>query len=312
MSRSSPIWSAKRVWVSLGLAVLIGACSFYVRAVDRSSKSHREMESIRADISRVKRENARLLKQLSVIGDRLDQQGSGSQIVADSSISEKSPKEVPARAAERISKLKEFLSAHPEMADPEMRLLKDDDWVFPVSEIRLETEASKRKALAQVRMQAQSRLGEMVAAALRDYLDANNGQQPSNAAQLAPYLADLANADLLQGFGKPDPTAPSGCLFQKVSAVDDWYGSTCYVSDNQFYAHGTGPGLAVEQAIVAFQRATGNPPNEASQIIPYLQNAVSPAIVNAVFDGLRPSPNTPPVTSQGGGMYSTGGSGNPP
>jgi len=270
------------------------------------------MESISADISRLKRENARLLKQLSVFGDRLDQQGSGAQIVADSSSSRKSSKEVPARAAERISKLKEYLSAHPEMADPEMRLLKDDDWVFPVSEIRLDTEASKRKALAQVRMQAQSRLGEMVAASVRDYIDANNGQQPSNAAQLAPYLADPANADLLQGFGKPDPTAPSGCLFQKVSAVDDWYGSTCYVSDNYFSTNGTGPGLAVEEAIAAFQRTTGDSPNEASQIVPYLQNAVSPAIVNAVFDGLRPSPNTPPVISQGGGMSSTSGSGSPP
>jgi hypothetical protein len=270
------------------------------------------MESVRADISRLKRENARMLRQLAVVAERLDQQGSGSQVVADSPTPKRPPKEVSARVAERISKLKEYLSAHPEMADPEMRLLKDDDWAFPVSEIRVDTEASKRKALAQVRMQAQSRLGEMVAAAVRDYIDANNGQQPSNAAQLGPYLADPANADLLQGFGRPDSTAPPGCLFQRVSAVDEWYGSTCYVSDNEFHAHGTGSGLVVEQAIAAFQQASGSPPNEASQIVPYLRETVSPSTANAVFDGLRPSPNTPPVISQDGGMYSTSGSGNPP
>ena len=312
MSPKSPFWSAKPVWVLLGLVILIGAYFGYVKEVENSSKAHREMESIRADITRLKHENARLVRQLAVVAERLDQRGSGSQVVADSPAPKRSSKEVPARVAERISKLKEYLSAHPEMADPEMRLLKDNDWAFPVSEIRLDTEASKRKALAQVRMQAQSRLGEMVAAAVRDYIDANNGQQPSNAAQLAPYLADPGSADLLQGFGKPDSTASPGCLFQRVSTVDEWYGSTCYVSDNQFYARGTGPGLVVEQAIAAFQQATGSPPSEASQIVPYLRETVSPSTVNAVFDGLRPSPSTPPVISQGGGMSSTGGSGNPP
>src|SRR5271169_2596105 len=140
MSLKSNLRSAKPVLVLPVLALLIGAYFAYVRVVDSSSRSRREMESIRADVSRLKRENARLLKQLTFIGERLDQQGSGSQIVTDSATSRRSSKEVPARVAERISKLKEYLSVHPEMADSEMRLLKDDDWVFPVGEIRLDTE----------------------------------------------------------------------------------------------------------------------------------------------------------------------------
>ncbi len=312
MNPGPPYWRANLALAAAVLLVLTGAYLAYVRVVGNSMVSRREIESMRADISQLKRENARLTKQLAIVGDRLEQQGSGIQNVAEPAASGRPSREVPARLAARISKLKEYLSAHPEMADPGMRLLKEDDWVFPVRDIRLDSEAGRRKALAQVRIQAQARLGEIVASAVRDYLDANNGQPPSSASQLAPYLKDPANADLLQGFGKPDSTAPPGCLFQKASAVDDWYGSTAYVSDNEFSCHGTGPGLAVEQAIAAFQRATGNPPNDASQIGPYLRDVINPAVVSAVFEGLRPSPSSAPVISEFGGMVSASGSGDSP
>jgi hypothetical protein len=219
---------------------------------------------------------------------------------------------VPARIEERIYKIRGYISAHPESSIPEMRLLKDDDWVFAVRDIRLDTEASVQKALAQVRMAAQSRLGGIAAAAVRDYMDANDGQVPSDVTQLAPYLADSTNADLLQGLEKASPTAPPGCLFQGVSGADDWYGSICYVADDHYTATGSGPGLAIEEAVNAFQHATGNLPNDPSQIIPYLEASVSPATVNAIFAGLRSSPNSPPVTSQYGGMCSFSGSGSTP
>jgi len=310
MNLGSPYWRANLALALAALVVLAGAYLAYERIVGGSPVSRREIESMRADISELRRENARLLKQVTRVSDRVDQQSGLTRPVDPSS--GRQPKEVPARLAARISRLKEYLSAHPEMADPGMRLLKEDDWVFPVRDIRLDSEAGRRKALAQVRIQAQARLGEIVASAVRDYLDANNGQPPSSASQLAPYLKDPANADLLQGFGKPDSTAPPGCLFQKASAVDDWYGSTAYVSDNEFSCHGTGPGLAVEQAIAAFQRATGNPPNDASQIGPYLRDVINPAVVSAVFEGLRPSPSSAPVISEFGGMVSASGSGDSP
>jgi hypothetical protein len=295
-----------------GLVGLAGAFLVYERIVDGSPVSRREVDSMRSEISELRRENSRLLKQVARASDRIDMQGGGFPRALEASAPTRQPREVPARLAARISKLKDYLAAHPELADPEMRLLKDDDWVAPVRDIRLDTEASKRKALAQVRMQAQARLGGMVAGAVRDYLDANNGQAPSSAAQLAPYLADPANADLLQGFGKPDSTAPPGCLFQMSPGVDDWYGSTCYVADNDFQSRGTGPGITVEQAIVEYQRAKGAPPSDAAQITPYLRDAVSPAVAGAVFEGLRPSPGGAPVITQYGGMVSISGSGESP
>ncbi len=310
MNLGSPYWRANLALALAALVVLAGAYLAYERIVGGSPVSRREIESMRADISELRRENARLLKQVTRVSDRVDQQSGLTRPVDPSS--GRQPKEVPARLAARISRLKEYLSAHPEMVDPEMRLLKDDDWVFPIKDIRLDTEGSKRKALAQLRMQAEARLGGMVAAAARDYLDANNGQAPSSAAQLAPYLADPANADLLQGFGKPDSTAPAGCLFQKASSVDDWYGSTCYVLDNQVMGHGAGPGLVVEQAIAEYQRVTGSPPGDATQIAPYLKDTVSQATAGAIFDGLRPSPGASPVITQYGGMFSFSGSGDSP
>ena len=251
-------------------------------------------------------------RQLAEVGERLDQQGRGSSNAAESPVENRASRELPARLAERISKLKEFLSAHPEMAEPEMRLLEDDDWIDPVRRTRLDTEADTRKALAWVRIHAQSRLGGIVAAAVRDYLDANNGQAPTSAAQLAPYLADPANTDLLQGLEKAGPSAPQGFIFQKASSADDWYGSTCYIGDDRFYANETGPGMAVEFAITAFQRATGNPPADASQLVPYLHESVSPSTLSAIFAGFRPSQDSPPVLPLGGGTFSTSGSGTPP
>jgi hypothetical protein len=289
------------------LAILAGGYLWYVRFADSALVSRREIESMRADISHLKRENARLQRQLAAVADRAELHGGGSPNVAGSSSSKAPTNEVPVHLAARVSRLKEYLSAHPEVTEPEMRLLKDDDWFNIVRDMRVDTEASERKALAFVRMEAQLRLGGMIAAAVRDYIDDNNGQPPSSAAQLAPFLADPANADLLQGFEKADSNAPEGSIFQKVSAVDDWYGSTSYIGDNYCVDRSTGPGLAVEEAIAGFKQATGNAPSDASQIAPYLHEAVNPSTVNAVLAGLRPSPNAPPVLAGSRGMTMSSG-----
>lgn len=310
----SPGFQNRRANVALALAALAAlavACLVYERIAGGFPASRREVDSVRDEVSELKRENAVLMKRMARFSERVDVAGSGF-LMAPESVPARQQREVSARLAARISRLREYLSAHPEMVDPEMRLLKDEDWVAPVRDIRLDTEAAKRKALAELRMQAQARLGGMVAGAARDYLDANNGQAPSSAAQLAPYLADPANADLLQGFGKPDSSAPPGCLFQVSSSVDDWYGSTCYVSDNEFQSRGTGPGIAVEQAIAEYQKVRGAPPSDASQIAPYLRDAVSPAVAGAAFEGLRPSPGAAPVITQYGGMFGISGSGDSP
>lgn len=308
---SLPSWHTKVLIAAAALLFVSGGYLAYVRTLGGAVYARREIDSIRADISQLRRDNARLRSQLAGISEKLgsDPGGFPNRTTFPTG---KAPGEIPARLAARVSKLKDYLSAHPELSDPEMRLLKDDDWVMPVKEERLETEAGTRKALSQVRAAALGRLGEMVAAAIRDYADANNGQQPSSVTQIAPFLSDQANSDLLQGFGKPDSTAPVGCLFQKTSTVDSWYDSACFVWDDQFACSGTGPGVEVERAIVSYQRATGNPPNDASQIIPYLQYSISPVVVGAVLDGLRPSPNAPPALSANmGGSISIGGSGKP-
>ena len=308
MSPGSPHWRSNLALALAALAGLAGAYLAYERVAGGPPAPRSEVDLVRAEISELRRENARLVRQVTRVSDRVDLQGGGLPRPPAAGAQGRPQKEVPARLAARVSRLKDFLSAHPEFVGPEMRLLKDDDWVDPVRDIRPDTEGSKRKALAQVRMQAQARLGAMVAGAARDYLDANNGQAPSSASQLAPYLADPSNADLLQGLGKPDAKAPPGCLFQMSSTLDDWYGSTCYVLDNYFQGHGTGPGIAVEQAIAEYQRRTGSPPSEAAQIAPYL-TGVSAPVAGAVFDGLRPSPGAPPVITLYGGMSSYSGSG---
>ena len=83
-------------------------------------------------------------------------------------------------------------------------------------------------------------------------------------------------------------------------------------STTEFMGHGTGPGLAVEQAIAEYQRVTGSPPGDATQIAPYLKDAVSQATAGAIFDGLRPSPGASPVITQYGSMFGVSGSGDSP
>jgi len=311
MSPHPPSPSAKAALVLAAAVMLAGAYSLYQRAADNALRSHREVEAVRAEVAGLKRENARMQRQLGDMDQRLGQEGRGAPSAGEPLAPARPAREVPPRVAARVSKLREYLAEHPEDSGPEMRLIKDDDWVDPVSDIRLDTEASMRKALAQVRMQAQARVGEIVATAVRDYMDANNGQPPTSAAQLAPYLSDPADADLLQGFENAGPGSPPGAVFQKTYGADDWFGSRCSIEDDHYYVYGNGPGLAVERAIAAFQQATGNPPTDASQIVPYLQEPVSPSVASAVFAGLRPSPNSPPVISRGGAVSSIGGNGSP-
>ena len=90
-----------------GLVGLAGAFLVYERIVDGSPVSRREVDSMRSEISELRRENSRLLKQVARASDRIDMQGGGFPRALEASAPTRQPREVPARLAARISKLKD-------------------------------------------------------------------------------------------------------------------------------------------------------------------------------------------------------------
>jgi hypothetical protein len=165
----------------------------------------------------------------------------------------------------------------------------------------LNTFADECKALASVRELAQIRLGEMVGLAMKEFMTANGGQVPLSPGQLALYLPPN-DADLLQGVdaadvNRPHPWILTHWVFQKDPMVDPWYDSTLFVAANEWGTRMTGPGFALEDAFVAFQKATGTAPASSSDLLPYLKTPIDPSTMSALFEAMRPAPNAPPTVS---------------
>jgi hypothetical protein len=297
------IHRAKVLLAGACLLVIVGLYLASVRVATRFDVLERKIAALRAENAQLRRQvTGRPAKPAASAGARDASQDAGSN-AGETSLSIGSAATEPGGLIERVIQLKRYLSLHPDKAIPEMRLLTDEDWLKQLTDVPLDTEASERKALALLRQAAKDRFGQMAASAMKDYMAANNGQQPGTAAQITPYLAQQEDADLLLGFEKADPAAvhggSAGWILQNEPVVDDWYDSTYYIGVNQFLSKGNGAGWAVEQAIGEYQKANGAPPTDPSQIVPFLKGDFSPATLNAIYTGLQASPGAPPTVPSG-------------
>ncbi len=128
-----------------------------------------------------------------------------------------------ARWIARVAQLKQIVAAHPEQTIPEMRLLGDDDWLRVTRKNKLDSVEGVREMFAALRTAAKDRYAVPLAEAVRQFNAAapaseivvprpgrggapgDGGtmvmtirQPPATAMALAPYLANPADADVLQ------------------------------------------------------------------------------------------------------------------
>jgi RNA polymerase sigma factor (sigma-70 family) len=98
----------------------------------------------------------------------------------------------------RAVELQRRLEQMPDKQIPEMRLLGADDWLRAAKDATFDTDADVRKAFSKLRRFAKDKLP--IGSALYSFAHANNGQLPTDLAQLKPYLRIPLDDSILERY----------------------------------------------------------------------------------------------------------------
>jgi RNA polymerase sigma factor (sigma-70 family) len=97
----------------------------------------------------------------------------------------------------KMNKLKQRLAEMPNAKIPELQFVTEQDWLNAANG-KLDTEADYRRALASLRSAGESKVGSMLKKALTGYMRGNNGQMPTDLAELQPYFDSPVDDAILQ------------------------------------------------------------------------------------------------------------------
>jgi hypothetical protein len=201
----------------------------------------------------------------------------------------------------RVTSLKERLEQMPQTKIPELRYLKEKNWLDVVLGLKkLETDDEYREALNILRAEAKGEVGGKLQAAVRKYAEANGGMLPSDLAQVQSYLEEPIEPAILEryqmvGTGKLDDLRRDQSVFQEVAPpVDEEY-------DTYFRFHRNGRsstsfsqvGFAIEAAAEAYAQANGGRlPREPDQLAAYLQQPIDQKRVQKFLSEIPPHIST--------------------
>ena len=187
----------------------------------------------------------------------------------------------------RVSMLKQRVAETPEAKIPEFRLLTEDDYIDPVRG-SLNTEQDYLQALASLRSTAEFKfITTLLNPALTQYAQANNGQFPTDLAQLKPYFGSPVEDAILERWEiTPANTVRTDnfgdTIITTKAAVDEDFDSRYAVGLKGFASAGldtaghngwgvVSPDVILGMAAKAYLAANnGQEPTDRSQILPYL------------------------------------------
>jgi len=204
--------------------------------------------------------------------------------------------------AAKVKLLKQRLEQMPDKKIPELQFVTEKDWADAAWDANLDTDDGVREALSKLRETAENTfLNEMMKAAFKKYLAANNDILPADLSQLKPYFdvpvtdAMLQHYELLQT-GKPDNSTD---LVKLVAYADEEYDSNHGMSINGAWG---GRFNRVQQAVEAASNAftvdnSGQMPNDPSQITPYLKMPIDAATIQKYLKQIAASPPPPEVAT---------------
>jgi RNA polymerase sigma factor (sigma-70 family) len=89
----------------------------------------------------------------------------------------------------KMNLLKERLRQNPGWNIPELQCLPDSSWANAALSAKLDSDEGLRQALCGLRNTAKNWLNQGISQALAKYIQANNGELPTSASQVAPYFA---------------------------------------------------------------------------------------------------------------------------
>ena len=139
-----------------------------------SEVARRELARLRGEVSGLKQQ----LKTLSPASGKGQEPADSSDPVA----------RLAQESVERTAQLRQWLAQNPQASIPELALLEVDHWGDFIYPLKLETTEEMRRAMSNVRANAELKAMDLIVAAWRRYLVENPGDPPTSMSALAPYL----------------------------------------------------------------------------------------------------------------------------
>ena len=193
----------------------------------------------------------------------------------------------------RVTELKERLQTMPEHRIPEFNLLTDQDWLDAAKgEIRNETDL--RRAFSSLRKRAQGKFAASAHAALKEYMEVNNGAFPNELAELQPYLKDpvsqatLDNWQIIPASELRNLGMGGDKIITQKAAVDDVFdtrfglgphghGSTDFLSSTA--------GKTFDELRAAYEAVyPGRKPKDPSELIPFAKTPAQQTVLQKYLE----------------------------
>ncbi len=192
---------------------------------------------------------------------------------------------------DRAIKVRERLDKTPGKQIPELKLLTDADWLDALKDIdRLSTEEDFRRAYHQLRQQAKSKFSDLLERALKAYVQASQGNLPSQLSQLKPFFNTPIDDTILQRYGMlytgkfQDVPRGEYLVAETAQPVDDLYDTVFEINLNGRRTRNFSQ-LAAEGAIANYVEANqGRLPSSASQVLPFARQPVDVLKVQQLID----------------------------
>jgi hypothetical protein len=206
------------------------------------------------------------------------------------------PTAIAAKAwLQRASELKQWADENPTDSIPEFQFLTRQDWLN-AARANLNTETDYRRAMSSLRQAAENKFANQLQPALKQYLQANNGQFPTDLNQLQSYfIAPVDNAILQRYEIAPASTVPNvgvgtPNIITEKTTVDDLLDTRLVIGQNGFGSTdwlSSELGGALNPVYSAFARANPNgyPGNYIpSQLLPYATTPEQQAAIQKLIE----------------------------
>jgi RNA polymerase sigma factor (sigma-70 family) len=187
----------------------------------------------------------------------------------------------------RVDKLKARLDQTSGARIPELQFITEQDWL-DAAKGELNTDQDYRRALSSLRHAGENKFVVDLQPALKKFMDANNGQFPTDLVQLEPYFkapvdeAVLQRYEIIPAENLPNLGMGGNHIITQKAAVDPEFDSRWGIGPNGFGTTGssswTGEDIALVSAVKTLAPILkayiaehgGNEPTDPSQIQPYV------------------------------------------
>jgi RNA polymerase sigma factor (sigma-70 family) len=102
--------------------------------------------------------------------------------------------------SERVEQLKQWLESNPTGKIPELKFLTDQEWIEAIYRRTLDSDEEYRRAMSNVRADAEIHVFDILHVALRKYAQVSNEQLPSDLSQLSPYFSSPLDTAILNRY----------------------------------------------------------------------------------------------------------------